>query len=210
LGEDIKMNREEYIINRFNVDTSKPAPYYIKLSRWKELPHMLAEMKCNVGVEVGTEGGKYAECLLRKMPRLTLDCIDCWESYDGYREKMVDQQANYYLKAQEKLSPHQGRFKLIKRYSMDAVKDYDNNSVDFVYIDGNHNFVNVANDIAEWSKKVKPGGIILGHDFTHNNVGYERTDVDYVVRAWTQAHDIKTWFVTEEGDRCPTWMWIKH
>ena len=204
------MDREQYLIDKFNIDTTQPAPYFIKLSRWKELPYMLADMECFGGIEIGTEGGKFAQCLLRKIPNLDLDCIDCWEGYPGYREKMADKQARYYELAKERLAPYEGRFSLIKKYSMDAVKDYKDNSVDFVYIDGNHNFINVANDISEWSKKVKPGGIIMGHDFTHNDVGYERTDVDYVVKAWTEAHGIKIWFVTEEGDRCPTWIWIKH
>lgn len=203
------MDRQQYLIDRFKVDTSKEAPYYIKLSRWKQLPYLLADMDCVVGVEVGTEGGKYAKCLLSKMPALFLSCVDCWESYSGYREKMKDQQAQYFFKAQEALNPFQDRCKMIKGYSMDVVRDIPDNSLDFVYIDGNHNFINVANDIAEWSKKVKPGGIVAGHDFTHNNVGYERTDVDFVVSAWTKAHNIKVWFVTEEGDRCPTWFWVK-
>lgn len=203
------MNRLEFLLNKFNVDTAKEAPYFIKLSRWKELPYLMAEMGLKKGAEIGTEGGKYADSLLRKIPDLFLYCVDCWEGYEGYRENMQNKQASYYLQAIERLKPHGDRYEMIKAYSMDAVKDFEDESLDFIYIDGNHNFKNVTDDIAEWSKKVKKGGLIMGHDFTHNNVGYERTDVDFVVRAWTQAHDIKIWFVTEEGDRCPTWLWVK-
>ena len=203
------MDREKFLIDKFKVDISKKAPYFIKLSRWKQIPYLFAEMGLKVGAEIGTEGGKYADCLLRKMPDLFLSCIDCWDSYPGYREKMVDQQAGYYHKAVERLSKHADRVNLIKGYSMDVVTTFADESLDFVYIDGNHNFQNATNDIAEWSKKVRKGGLVMGHDYTHNNVGYERTDVDYVVDAWTQAHDIKTWFVTEEGDRCPTWLWVR-
>jgi len=34
-----------------------------------------------------------------------------------------------------------------------------------VYIDGRHDYDSAMNDIVSWSKKVKDGGIISGHDF---------------------------------------------
>lgn len=203
------MNREQYLIWRFGIDTSKKAPYFVKLSRWKELPYLLADMECVEGVEVGTEGGKFAECLLRKIPQLKLHCVDCWEGYEGYRANMQSQQAEYYQKAIQRLAPYSDRCVLIKKYSMDALSSFEDESLDFVYIDGNHDFVNVTKDIDGWTKKVKKGGIIAGHDFTRNDVGYEKTQVKDVVQAWTYANGIKTWFVTKEGDRSPSWFWVK-
>jgi predicted O-methyltransferase YrrM len=48
---------------------------------------------------------------------------------------------------------------------MDAVKDFADGSLDFVYIDGHHGFKYVAEDIWEWHKKVRKGGIVAGHDY---------------------------------------------
>lgn len=201
------MDREQFLIDRFKIDTSKKAPYFIKLSRWKQLPYLMAEMGLLIGAEIGVEQGRFSDCLLRKIPGLKLYCIDCWEAYSEYREEMQPKIDGYYQKTIERL---QGKnCEIIKKYSTDAVKDFEDESLDFVYLDGNHEFQQVTNDIAEWSKKVKKGGLVMGHDYTHNNVGYERTDVDFVVNGWTKAHDIKTWFVSDEGDRCPSWWWVK-
>ena len=41
----------------------------------------------------------------------------------------------------------------------------EDNSVDFIYIDGNHSYSSVMEDLKIWSKKVKTNGIISGHDF---------------------------------------------
>jgi predicted O-methyltransferase YrrM len=198
------LDREKFLLDKFKCKGE--SPHFIKVSRWKALPCLMAEMGLKVGVEIGTEQGRFADCLLRKIPDLDLTVVDCWEPYEGYRENMGDHITEYEKRARERL---EGRCKIIKAYSMDAVREFEDESLDFVYIDGNHNFINCANDISEWSKKVKVGGLIMGHDYTHNNVGYERTDVDYVVDAWTKAHDIKTWFVTSEGDRCPSYFWVQ-
>lgn len=48
---------------------------------------------------------------------------------------------------------------------MDVVKQFKDESLDFVYIDGNHSFQHVVNDLCEWEKKVKVGGIVAGHDY---------------------------------------------
>jgi predicted O-methyltransferase YrrM len=48
---------------------------------------------------------------------------------------------------------------------MEAVKDFKDESLDFVFIDGNHQYSYVLEDITEWSKKVRSGGIVSGHDY---------------------------------------------
>lgn len=203
------MDRQKFLIEKFSIDTTRKPPYTIKSSRWKQLPYILKEMDIRIGAEVGVEQGRYSECLLRKIPELKLFCIDCWETYKGYREEKAHKYPGYYKKALEKLGPYGERAVMIKKYSMEAVKEFEDESLDFVYIDANHDFQNATNDIAEWSKKVKKGGIIAGHDFWRGDVKYERIDVKDVVQAWTYANGIKVWFITQEGDRCPSWFWIK-
>lgn len=198
------MNRKQFLLEKFNCNGN--APHFVRLSRWKQLPYLMDEMGLKVGVEVGTEQGRFADCLLRKIPNLKLSVIDCWEGYEGYRKHMKEKIKEYEKKARERLG---GRCEIIKKYSMEAVKDFADNSLDFVFIDGNHEFRQVIDDIDEWTKKVKVGGLVMGHDFTLVDNGYERIDVEPAVRAWTEAKGIKTWFVTEEGDRMPTWFWIK-
>jgi predicted O-methyltransferase YrrM len=54
----------------------------------------------------------------------------------------------------------------IKNFSTEACKDFEDNSLDAVYIDGEHDFESVQSDIKIWSKKIKSGGVLCGHDFS--------------------------------------------
>jgi hypothetical protein len=83
--------------------------------------------------------------------------------------------------------------------SLDAVRAVADRSLDFVYIDGHHNFQNVTNDIVEWSRKVRFGGIIAGHDYYGSKPG-AGLHVQLVVDAFTRAYDIKPWFILGAKD----------
>jgi predicted O-methyltransferase YrrM len=55
---------------------------------------------------------------------------------------------------------------LVQKTSDDAVKDFKDESYDFVYIDGIHQYTNVLSDIKNYLPKIKKGGVIGGHDYT--------------------------------------------
>ena len=96
-----------------------------------------------------------------------------------------------------------------KGYSMDVLKQFRDDSLDFVFIDANHEFRHTIDDIDEWSRKVKKGGVVSGHDFDLiKPSGQEVFEVIYAVPAWTEAKGIRHWFVIT-GFNGPIWMWIK-
>jgi len=98
---------------------------------------------------------------------------------------------------------------------MDAVKDFEDDSIDFVYIDGNHSFKYVAEDICEWVKKVKVGGFVCGHDYIYSNP--LNFHVRHVVDAYVQARAIQKFWVLgrkkpdkgERRDQWRSWMFRK-
>ena len=53
----------------------------------------------------------------------------------------------------------------IRKKSMEAVNDFQDRSLDAVYIDGEHDEESVREDIKEWRKKIKFGGYLMGHDY---------------------------------------------
>lgn len=179
-------------------------------SRRRELIQMLAERRIKWGVEVGTDHGKYAQQLLEGVPSLILDCVDPWLPYtEGeitHDQKEMDQ---IYEEVTRRLEPYLGeRSTLLKLTSMKAVKHFEDNSLDFVFIDGNHSFDYVYEDIVEWTKKVKPGGIVCGHDYKVdpvNNYG-----VIEAVQKYTKENHIAPWFVLHVGGKLvDCWMFIK-
>jgi len=55
------------------------------------------------------------------------------------------------------------RVKLLPMFSYEAV-DLVPDEIDFIFIDGDHSYEGIKKDWADWSKKIKPGGIIALHD----------------------------------------------
>lgn len=170
----------------------------------EELAKHFAELKFNKGAEIGTERGYFAKTLLDANPKLKLSCIDAWTVYKGYRDHTrQDKLDRYYEETKKLLKPY--TCTIIKDWSMDAVKKFKDGSLDFVYIDSNHDFKNVTDDIAEWSRKVRKGGIVSGHDYVRVRSSVE-CQVKDVVDAWGHAYGIKIEVTKEEF---PSWFYTK-
>ncbi len=156
------------------------------------------------GAEIGVADGRYSEYLCKNIPNLELICVDPWERYKenqrylGYSRRDGNR-PNEEL-ARERMAPYNA--KMVKAFSMDAVRDVVNESLDFVYIDAHHDFDFVMQDIIEWSKKVRKGGIVSGHDY----YSFNHSGVKEAVDIYAKVHNKKV-FTTDEKE--PSWWFIK-
>lgn len=66
------------------------------------------------------------------------------------------------------------RVRVLRIGSVEAARIFDDGTVDYVWIDANHNYEPVVADIAAWTKKIRPGGAIGGHDYTPEYPGVQR------------------------------------
>jgi len=195
------MDSLKYIQEKFDIDLSQKSPIKLPIDKYRGLSSLFGELGFRVGAEIGVNKGRYSKWLCHKMrrnkPKLFL--VDPYLSYQEYGE-YSDQEGldAIYEEAQVRLARYNCEF--VKKKSMDAIRDFNDNSLDFVYIDANHAFEFVVNDIAEWSKKVKPGGIISGHDYSKHF-----QEVKIAVDSWVKIKQIKPWFLT--GHSC--WFWVK-
>jgi SAM-dependent methyltransferase len=192
-------------------------PFNIPDASRDDLPAFLVEMGFKVGAEIGTSKGRYAE--LFGKAGLKLYCIDPWLDYPDYSrgdERWQHDLDKQYNQTKELLSPY--NCILIRKKSMEALADIPDESLDFVYIDGNHEFLYALNDIHEWSKKVKKGGVISGHDYFRSNPhGFEIIKVKEAVDTYTNIYGIDNWYVIgsrnkkegEKRDNFRSFMWIK-
>jgi len=122
-----------------------------------------------VGAEIGVYKGENAKEILDSMNIIKLYAIDPWvEYYDGNllkkkvsKTRIEDAEGE----ALRRLSPYRN-VHIIKKYSYDAVNDLP--LLDFLYIDGAHDFGNVWRDIWCFSEKAE---IIGGHDYNRKNIG---------------------------------------
>ena len=220
------METLEKVKQKFNVNINEKSPIFLKeQNRYEDLTVLFRELGFKVGAEIGVSKGRYSKFLLVKIPKLKLFCIDPYMAYNEYveanREGGQETLNEHYEKAKGRLSKYDAIF--VKKTSMEAVKDFEDESLDFVFIDGNHTFEYAVNDIAEWYKKVRKGGIVSGHDFWNsieiedkrlwieNPTPEERIKLCQVKEAvigWTKANKIEPWFVLT-GRRDKTWFWIK-
>jgi predicted O-methyltransferase YrrM len=207
------METLDYIVKRFEIDVTQKSPITIYKTNREIMAKVLGELNFNLGAEIGVRQGLHAETLCQANPNLKLYCIDLWKAYDGYAEHSREQE-QFYKEAKERLAPYSCIF--MRAFSMDAVKVFENESLDFVYIDGGHDFKNVANDVVEWEKKVRKGGIVYGHDYKRSSGSYQNAVKD-VVPAYCYQFSIVPWFILgEQGhsdglykEGTQSWMWVK-
>ncbi len=204
----------KYLKDKFDLDYTQPMPIQIPRVDRETLTEWLHELDFKAGVEVGIASGEYSELIAKNNPQMKVYGVDPHATYSDYTDYIAQPVLNG-LKAQahERLKPYPN-YQFIPKYSLDGVKDFEDNSLDFVYIDGNHNFPSVANDIWEWSKKLRPGGIISGHDY-YNHKGPTDIHVWQAVNGYTNALHITPWFVLGSNnsfdlprDKSRSWMWI--
>lgn len=121
-----------------------------------------------VGVEVGVCYGLNALEMLICNENLFLHLVDNYSRNDSFRAKEV---SDYILK------PLGDRISWHFKSSVEASKDFKDGSLDFVYIDADHSYEAVKQDIDVWLPKVKVGGVLGGHDFYPGKLG------DYVEKS---------------------------
>lgn len=161
------------------------------------LAELFGELQFTVGVEVGTRKGDFAKILCAKNPGLTLTCVDPWMAYGGSTQEKQDAIYAHAMAALKGLP-----VRVFRKPSLDAVDDFDDAILDFVFIDGNHLFDFAMQDIIHWAPKVRKGGIVCVHDY-HPFVG---ADVVMAVNAYTHCHGITPWYVTREREATAFWV----
>jgi len=123
--------------------------------------------------EIGTYFGEFAEHILRGWNG-HLSCIDPWKDLDDgeYRDGCANggvaggrnPMSPIFTSAVERLAPYRGQCTILRTKSETALKVFNDEWLDCVYIDGNHKFDYAMADLDGWWPKVKPGGLIGIHD----------------------------------------------
>ena len=199
-------SQSSYVDNLKAIFEQVSKPFLIQNTDRTFLAKLYATMGYTVGAEIGVGGGTFSDLICQHNPGVKLYGIDAWEPYEGYIDFTdIEYLEKDHAKARQTLAPYD--VTLIKAYSMDAVRAFEDGSLDFVYIDANHDFVHVTQDIDAWARKVRPGGIVAGHDYLRTRGGKYICHVKDVVQAWAYSHTISPWFVTTR-EKCPSWFWV--
>lgn len=146
-------------------------------------------------VECGAWLGKSSSFLCdTAKDRINIFIVDTWE---GSKDEL---DAAHKLATETDIYPifldNMGdrKFTAIKKTSVEASKDFEDESCDVVYIDMQHSYEAVKEDIEHWLPKVKKGGYISGHDYPYApgvaKAVHEAFSVDDIKR-----HSSSTWTV---------------
>jgi len=165
------------------------------------LANVMNGMGVENGIEIGTRWGHSAELWCKSIPGLRLTCIDPYVAY--HTRTSQEKQNEVYEGAKEWLEPY--GVNLIRKSSQSpgVYGRFAEESVDFINIDGDHTFDAVIQDILYYVPKVKPGGLILIHDYC----AFKHSGVMQAVDAYTHCHRIDPWYVTKDDN--PTAFWQK-
>ena len=118
-------------------------------------------------VEVGCWKGKSSAFLATEIANsiknIDLYCVDTWEGSIEHQNR--PDLKHLYKTFMTNMNPLKEYFIPLKTPSLEAAELFDNESLDFVFIDASHEYEDVKNDIRAWLPKIKPGGVLAGHDY---------------------------------------------
>jgi hypothetical protein len=150
------------------------------------------------GAELGVFKGNFTEAMLNTHRKLTIYAVDTWavrapldrvgfQTYDGRDFDDVRREFD------RKTGPFGRRVVVLQMDTVAAAEKVADGSLDFVFIDAEHTYEAVAADIDAWRSKVKPGGILSGHDYGHPRFPGVKRAVDE--RFSVKTGDDHVWWV---------------
>jgi hypothetical protein len=195
--------------------------FHLEMHRYNGLTPMMKFVNSqqkqmgNIGVEIGTHFGNNAKQILNRMDIKMLYLIDPYISYKEYPEgKRWENLFGSFENAEEvmnkKLRKYWRYYTHIKKMSADAVDDIPDN-LDFVYVDGNHSYKYVLEDIELYYPKLKDGGVIGGDDFNNWDMSEVTNAVlDFVNKYNLQLYSFGSdWWVVKGQGRQSNWGYTK-
>lgn len=170
--------------------------------RWNWLINLVHTNDLTIGAEIGAARGRTTQQLLKNCLNLKLIVVDLWgtvpESVGGGRMYHTWDFPRTKKIFENRTNSFKHRMNILKGISWEMADKVDNNSLDFIFIDADHEYQSVINDIRAWTPKLKDGGFITGHDTHFPEVekaineltpNWKSAGVDHVW--WAKKEDVK-------------------
>lgn len=152
------------------------------------------------GLEIGCAEGDTTEFLLKSLPELKLCGVDPYVDYVDWNGNSLNKLNEKFVNTMNRMKPYDERFRLIRKFSDDAVGDFEDESLDFIFVDGLHTYDQVKKDMENFYPKLKKGGLFSGHDF------YNIKEVRDAVKEFAIKEGLKTIQSTDFD----VWYWWKN
>ena len=161
------------------------------MKRFEWLAQVINKKNYKKVVEVGTGKGTNAKYLLDHCPDIILIEVAYYPGEITLTCRSADEKAKrMWLR---RIKPHRSRVDIIAKPSVEAAKKIKDQSVDVVFIDADHAYESVIQDVLAWCSKVKRGGLLCGHDYAHPRFPGVKRAVDEVAGQNVQAFNCADW-----------------
>jgi hypothetical protein len=158
-----------------------------------------------VTAECGVAEGNFSEYICKYWKPSLHYLVDFWGTLNTTGDGAFNQlwhNMNYHTMLW-KIHPFEGKTRVLRGMTADMARHVADKSLDLVYIDAGHSYEAVRADLEAWFPKVKPGGVIAGHDFINPAYG-----VLQAVTQFASNHAIKVNVIPEEKDEdAGFWMY---
>jgi hypothetical protein len=150
------------------------------------------------GAEIGLLKGKTYRKVLEACPDVFLIGVDQWRQLPESRAECAETYQRFDMPACEQMcrdiaAEFEGRAEIIKGESVRAARQVEDESLDFVFLDAGHTEDAVLADIEAWAPKVKPEGLIMGHDWWFPSV---MRALDARLPGW-ERHEESVWTIAK-------------
>tara|TARA_R110001583_G_scaffold88603_1_gene229615 strand:+ start:7135 stop:7959 length:825 start_codon:yes stop_codon:yes gene_type:complete len=126
-------------------------------------------------VEIGTFKGKSAYYMATEIKyhmlinsnkyKINFDTVDTFEGSEEHKEYLKNENISLHKTTKKQLEPLKDYVNIIKSDSVKNSSRYKDESLDFVFVDGDHSYDGVNRDINAYWKKLRIGGVMAGHDY---------------------------------------------
>jgi predicted O-methyltransferase YrrM len=128
-----------------------PTGHFVEVGSWR------GKSSCYLGVTIRNSG-----------KNIRVDCVDTWRGSLAEEVHQTDPAVlndTLYQEFLSNIEPLKDILHPVRATSVEASKLYQNASLDFILIDGSHEYEDVIDDINCWLPKLKPGCLIAGDDY---------------------------------------------
>lgn len=169
------------------------------------IKQFIEQKRFRVVAEIGVNGGNHAGQIIREVGQniKMFYLVDPWRTYkelnqtDSEDRALVERDQAYWERQALKvycMTLYCPNVRVLRLTSLQAVNVFPDEFFDFVYIDADHSYRSVIEDIKAWYPKVKRNGFLGGHDYSPGWPGVQ-SGVDFVFGKHTQVIDRFCWVV---------------
>ena len=148
------------------------------MKRWYVIEHLMKKYDYDYIVELGVWKGVIPRFILPRNPDWKYVGVDLYEpqpdnpseTYEPGENGHAWDHETYFKEVSEILDMYDNA-KLLRMHTVEAAHEFDDKSIDFVFVDADHSYEGVKADLEAWIPKIRSGGMIAGHDYTEEFPG---------------------------------------